>query len=329
MFVVIGHSYALLNVLPQEPLVRMTGHIHFGALGVYIFFVISGYLVIQSYERNPNVLSFFWNRILRIFPAFIAAIIIGAFVIGPFVTSLSLHDYLNHPDTWGYLESILMYKIRYNLPGVFTNNPFPNAVNGSLWVLPILSIMYLILYCFGTFGFIKKRSVVVLLHFFFLYLVIFKLEALQQTSIKYIGNGLQLASFYIYFSSGMLYYLYRDQIKLDYGAVLCLLIFWTASFNTIYFTYTSYIFIPYLIIWFASVPLKITNNFGKYGDFSYGVYVFSFPIQQTITYLLIQWISPLKLTLLTSIIVIPLSVISYYLIEAPSLRLKGFRRLQH
>lgn len=329
MFVIIGHSYHLLNEASQEPLTRLTGGIYFGALGVYIFFVISGYLVVQSYERNPIFLSFIRNRILRIFPALITAIIFAAFIIGPFVTILSLNDYLSHPDTWGYLESILLYKIHYDLPGVFANNPYPNAVNGSLWVLPILSIMYLILYCYGTFGFIKKRAIILFLHLSVLYLVIFEAQALQQTSIRYIGSGLTLASFYIYFSSGMLYYLYKDHIKLDYGAVLCMLVLWSASFNTHFLTYTSYLFIPYLIMWLAFVPLKFANEFGKYGDFSYGIYVFSFPIQQTINHLFIHWIDPIRLILLTSIIVIPISAISYYLIEAPLLRLKVSHRIKH
>lgn len=328
IFVIIAHSYHLLKENPQEPLTRLTGGIHFGALGVYIFFVISGYLVIQSYERHPNFLSFFRNRIIRIFPAFIAAIILAAFIIGPSVSSLSLYDYFSHPDTWGYLESIFMYKIHYNLPMVFTDNPYPIAVNGSLWVLPILSIMYLILYCYGTFSLFKKRSIILFLHFTALYLVISKAQILQELSIRYVGSCLSIASFYIYFSSGMLYYLYKDHVKLDYGTVLCMLIFWIASFNTSFLTFTSFLFLPYFIIWFAFVPLEFTNNFGKYGDFSYGIYVLSFPIQQTLIYLFIHWIDPVKLILLTSIIVIPLSALSYYLIEAPLLRLKNFQAIK-
>ena len=139
--VIFSHSYPLSGS-KFEPFAWLVQYNTFGGLAVNIFFLISGFLITKSWLDNPNIFQFSMKRILRIMPAFIVAIFFSVFVVGPLVTNLSFKEYIVHPFTKLYLMNVFMFPIHYNLPGVFVNNPYPNAVNGSLWSLPVELIMY-------------------------------------------------------------------------------------------------------------------------------------------------------------------------------------------
>ena len=83
MLVVWSHSFALyFGSENREPISLLTkGAINSGKVGVYVFFIISGFLITQSYERSASALSYLRKRICRIYPGFIVATIICAFVI--------------------------------------------------------------------------------------------------------------------------------------------------------------------------------------------------------------------------------------------------------
>jgi peptidoglycan/LPS O-acetylase OafA/YrhL len=129
--VLCGHQFAVC--LRPEPL--SFGLITLGTLGVLIFFSISGYLVAQSWDRDPHVLRFTIKRFLRIWPGLAVVTFVAAFIVGPAVTSLSLRDYFSSSITWDYFSQFYL-NIEYALPGVFERNPI-SAVNSSLWTIPI------------------------------------------------------------------------------------------------------------------------------------------------------------------------------------------------
>lgn len=135
--VLYGHSYVFLGL--REPI--FLSWIALGPLGVFIFFTISGYLIAASWDHDPHLLRFLARRALRIFPALAVCVALSVLVLGPVLTTLPLTDYFSNEHTWGYFRNIFLY-ISYYLPGVFENNRVANAVNGSLWTLPIEFIMY-------------------------------------------------------------------------------------------------------------------------------------------------------------------------------------------
>ncbi|MEW9673274.1 hypothetical protein [Ammoniphilus sp. 3BR4] len=100
------------------------------------FFVISGFLITQSFDRNPVLKNYLLSRMLRIFPGLIFAVLISTFILGPLVTSLPLNDYLKHPQTYNYMQGILLFLVQYVLPGVFEDNIYKHAVNGSICTIP-------------------------------------------------------------------------------------------------------------------------------------------------------------------------------------------------
>lgn len=127
-----------------------------GKLGVVIFFSISGYLVTQSWDHDPSIWRFLAKRMLRIWPALIVVTCITVLFLGPIVSTEPINHYFINHKTWDYFR-VLKLIIRYELPGVFVTNPFPNAVNGSLWTLPIEFRWYLILMALGVVGLLRNR----------------------------------------------------------------------------------------------------------------------------------------------------------------------------
>jgi peptidoglycan/LPS O-acetylase OafA/YrhL len=85
-------------------------------------------------------------------------VLLAMLVLGPSVTTLPLRDYFSHSLTWDYLHNILL-QIRFSLPGVFADNTFPNAVNGSLWTIPIEVSCYAVLAAAGALGLMRWRWV--------------------------------------------------------------------------------------------------------------------------------------------------------------------------
>lgn len=90
-------------------------------------------------------------------------------------------------------------------------------------------------------------------------------------------------------------YLYRDKIRLDYKIVLLLLFIWALSFHTAYELLISSLVLPYLVICFAFIQTPRLHKLAKYGDFSYRLYIFSFPVQQLIVYFLGDMLTPARL----------------------------------
>lgn len=317
--VILGHSYHLLLLSSQEPVSQLTGTMYSGSLGVYIFFVISGYLVTQSLERtSPRYHHYLWNRSLRIFPALVVVVVLSAFVLGPLLTDLSLAEYFHSGTTSAYLQTAALY-VHYYLPGVFSTNPYPGAVNGSLWSIPIEFLMYLMLLGLGLLGVIKRRTIVSLMWLLTTATAILFPSCLTW-SVPYVGDGVTITTLAIFFLSGMLFYLYRDTIPLDSRILIFLCVVWILSFRTVYCMYVSYVFIPYAVTWFAFGRISITHNFGRYGDFSYGMYLYAFPVQQTLIHFGLS--SQVLLFFATFSITLPIAVLSWHSVESRALRLK-------
>jgi len=290
--VVFQHSFNLLGIVT----------IPTGWIGLEAFFVISGYLVAQSYARDPS-LTFFKKRIFRIVPAFIAATLFTAFIIGPLVTTLNLGDYLSNPQALLYPLNAFGHDW---LPGVFENNPFPNAVNGSLWSLPIEFLMYIVLFGIGMMGLMKKN-----------WLVLIYLATLAFVLATNRGfMGIDPYPHFIFFSAGMA----LTQIQTNNRQALFAAGALAISLATPYSIPVMCLTFPYLVIWLSTLKIDFLRVLNGAGDYSYGLYVFAFPIQQTIVHAL-KPEQPLVLFALTMLIALPIAIVSWHALEKPALNL--------
>ena len=147
--VVTSHSFALLfgsSNYSGEPLSVLTdGRLSVGGLAVGVCFLFGGYLIAKSCETSATAGTYFRKRCLRIFPELVIVVVAITFIIGPVVSTLDVETYLKSPETYIYLRNIVLIPT-HSLPGVFSNNPYPDVVNGSLWTLPVEFICYVLTY---------------------------------------------------------------------------------------------------------------------------------------------------------------------------------------
>jgi peptidoglycan/LPS O-acetylase OafA/YrhL len=313
--VLYGHAFDLYKLTAPSFL----GWMPLGPVAVYIFFSISGYLISISWERDSHIVRFVLKRALRIFPGLIVCILLTIFILGTVTTTLPLSDYIRNPETWAYVKNIFLY-INYTLPGVFENNIYPRAVNGSIWSLPIEFAMYLIFACLALILRDKWPQRV----------GVFLLGALFLVANYYIG--LSTVIFYsfplqylaicgVYFLAGVVIHQWRLLKILSTPNVLFSIIIWlSVSRWPILFEYASYVVIPILVIAFGAGASKAFTWLDKY-DYSYGVYIYAFPVQQLISFYFFNY--GLRFGIVASAFVtLCLAALSWHWVEKPALQYK-------
>ncbi|MGA9141220.1 MAG: stage II sporulation protein M [Methanocella sp.] len=332
VLVIFFTAYGVLGAGLQDPLSQLTnGGLNTGSLGVAIFFIISGYLITQSWDKRRNVQRFLWARFLRQVPALAGVALFTVFIIGPLTTHQSLLDYFTSGLTWGYFRIVSIFFPTYSLPGVFTHN-FSDRVNGALWTLPIESAMYIIILIAGIAGVLNKKRLATLLTLsvlgFYLYVNIHVMHVIIPLASH---DFIELLRYFLYnlspfnplcFLMGSVFYLNRDRIKFDFRMVLLAALFWVLSvWSYDLLLLTSLICLPYVVLGIAFKSIPFLGTIGKRGDISYGLYIYHYPVQQ----MLVNFFgfSPLKLFFATLLITVPLAWLSWHLIEHRALSLKN------
>lgn len=277
--VLLVHSYDLSGF---EQLRIITSFLSSG-LAVKAFFVVSGFLIVMSFERSTDVMSYAKNRFLRIFPAYFSVVIICAVFLFA-VSSKSLGEYFS--IGWvKYLIANLSFLnfLQPTLPGVFETNKMP-VVNGALWTLKLEVMFYVAVPLFVVL-FRKFRHVTAIALIYLLsvaYSEFFSMMAIRTGSEFYAELGRQLPGKLSYFISGtfLYYYLPLFERRVGYFLIAALAIM---AFNAFYPVPFLEPFAVATVVIFLGLFLYV-GNFGKYGDFSYGVYILHFPIIQVLLF---------------------------------------------
>jgi peptidoglycan/LPS O-acetylase OafA/YrhL len=298
-----------------------------GGVAVDCFFFISGLLVTHSLIRKSDVLDFAVSRLLRVFPAAIVAALVITLLLGPVVSKLDFVDYFSQPQVYIHLakNSILVLGADYYLPGVFNDVPYANVVNGSLWTLPYEVRLYaaiLILWFFMTM-FTSKGKTAVLFRSIF--------STFVAGTIAYyafaILSGNPPAIYFklvLFFLIGGAFACFPQAIRVHwiFPALLGVLILTAPLIGHAASKIGWMILMPPSIIYISyGIKSRILSGFPK-SDLSYGVYIYAFPIQQTLMYLNTPE-SPLELTILSSFFTLLIAAISWTAIEKPALNLKS------
>jgi peptidoglycan/LPS O-acetylase OafA/YrhL len=249
------------------------------AVAVKSFFVVSGFLIFMSFEHSSSIFSYAKKRFRRIYPAYFTVVMICAFsLIG--ISSKGLTDYFS--SAWikyVFVNLSFLNFLQPTLPGVFDTNRL-QAVNGALWTLKIEVLFYmsvpLFVLLFKRFSRLFIIAVVYCLSV--VYSMLFSELAERTGSGFYLEISRQLPGQLSYFMAGAFFYYYLPFFErwtryFILGAILVLAanMHWSLS-----------IFEPFAlatVVTFFALFLYV-GNFGKYGDFSYGVYILHFPIIQ-------------------------------------------------
>ena len=313
-----SHSYALLGL--PEPWIL--GTMSFGGLGVAIFFGISGYLVTNSFRYGRcNPWSFLAKRSLRIFPALIVVSCLSAYVLGPSITTLDLRTYLSSPNTSAYAYWNIGLYPHFALPGVFATNPFPHAVNGSLWTLPLEFALYLAI---ASLAIIRRHSLHQWIVLALAILAGIGHYVMPAGRFNYYGSDLyQVVHHAPYFLVGA-FLSYRDGWMRNAGqrlAIPCCFVLLFLS-GTSLIQIAVWIGIPCIAVAVGEMRSEVVARLNPLGDISYGVYLWSFPIQQLVILYLARSIGAFPALLLGALFVVGIAKLSWDWVERPALTLK-------
>jgi len=328
--VVWTHAVAMLS--SSQNILGHIVRIDIGGTAVHAFFIVSGFLVVQSAINSRSTVDYFLKRCLRIFPGLFVALFMLAFVAGPLMTKMDLREYftIGKTDPFSYVwKNLTGYPHNvWTLQDIFSNNR-KNDANGSLWTLKHELAMYLIIGILLAARLIKKRWAIVVTFLIFSIGVIayyvYGWQPFTERVVRYWVLDVWVYSGFIregfFFMSGAMLYTFRDKIPVNnylftvslFGLAVCIV------FNKELLGMC--LFLPYIVIRLCMYDKF--SSFQKHGDFSYGIYIYHFPIIQIILSTNPNWSVP-QLFLFSGFITFCVAYLSWHYIEKPSLKLKRY-----
>lgn len=322
--VIFSHSFAMLyngTWHAYDPLLHWShGQMAFGGAAVDGFFLISGFLITQSWARSRGLSDFVQKRMRRILPALAAVLLVTVFAVGPLATCLTGAAYWHSPRTYAYLMFMgtLNLHLTDRLPGVFERNPLAFRVNGSLWTIRCEVFCYLLVAALGLLR-CYRRPVFVLIAAAGA-VAVAALEARHGTTLGDWADSFRVLTYFLW---GMAFYLYRGGIPRSRTLLLACLAGLAVSGVGHILAYTLPLLGSYTLFYTAFNPGLHLQRFAKHGDFSYGLYLYAFPIQQLLVSRFRPFLNAETLTLSAFVIAGGCAVLSWHCVEKPWLRRKA------
>lgn len=287
--VVLVHSSPMLRGPAPTEEDFLLAHIgrDLGPIALDWLFVTSGFLVTASLFQRRDLNHFIWARALRLYPGLWVCLPLTVFILAPLLTMMPAKDYYASKETWTYFwrGMTLFNGIRYSLPGVFETNPLKGEFNGSLWTLPVELRMYV--YCaIGWLAFswrpalrVPALKIVAPVVALVLYVSI-----LRHFSQGITINNVDVAIF-MFFMGATLYF-WRDKASLSWASFVALpLLVAGAALVGPGLAFVVYLLCsaPFLLH-LAYLPGGKIREVNGWGDYSYGIYIYAFPVQQTLAH---------------------------------------------
>ncbi|MFD2727410.1 acyltransferase family protein [Hyunsoonleella rubra] len=322
IFVVLSHSYPLSGSSETYQWIYQitNGQIVLARIGLGGFFIISGFFIFKSLKRSKSLSIYFWKRFLRLFPALFVVLLLTVLLL-PFVYEGGVSLYEN-PEVYTYLPNNLsLYGFQSIIQGVFDNNPY-HSINGSLWTIRYEFSLYVAL---SLLFFVKNnyklvRGVLFLTLVFLLVIYNFLLGRFAGSSI-FGMLGYEILDLGTFFVCGSVLAAFNfERVKSPLLLVLSVLTLIGALHFEVYHS-VKHILLPVVILLLGQIPLPFFSTFGKIGDMSYGIYIYSFPVQQTLVYFF--KLGTYELMFWSVIISIVLGFCSWHLIEKKALSYKN------
>lgn len=318
--VMLSHSFMVADA--AEPFYAKT-HLTLGTMAVDVFFITSGFLVTASLINRRSLLAYFSARALRIFPALVVNVWLTVFLVGSFFTVLPLSAYFANPATWKYLlkDSIVVTGLVYNLPGVFTNTS-DRTVNGPLWSISFELRCYVLLALVWAIWRGPKTGLSHLFKFSIATIAIVSLALRLTGHFAWASDDGYPQLFFMFFT-GASFYLFREHV------ILSPVLFWVcaaalglSTFNQNLFFVIYTFAAAYMVFYLAYMPGGAVRAYNRLGDYSYGIYIYGFIVQQGLRVLLphLDWWQSMMIAV--PVVLIP-ATLSWHLLEKRALRFKS------
>lgn len=281
------------------------------------FFALSGFLVAGSLERN-TISQFLSLRVIRIFPALAVETLISALVLGPLLTATPLRQYFSDIGFFKYFLNI-MGKIHYTLPGVFDGLPDSNIVNIQLWTVPIELVCYIAITLLALLGIAKRPAWL---------LTVACVGVLLSVLLQHLGlwdihfdtippRRFMLLSFLF----GASFFGLRKNIPYSFLLSLVSVISYSVLVSKPETQILSSLPLVYVTVFVGLLnppwtPLIVA------ADYSYGIYLYGFPLQQSVSYVLPSYRIWIVNVLLGGVLALGCAFLSWTFVESKVLSKK-------
>jgi peptidoglycan/LPS O-acetylase OafA/YrhL len=324
--VILAHAYPL-GGFPARPFEGFSRwQESWGGFAVAGFFVLSGFLITRSYTTSPSPWRFIWHRVLRIFPGFLVCLVFTAFVAAPLLYLRDTGGFTGFLSLkpWRYLAAngLLRHRLTTlgNLPALV---PYPGQLNASLWTLDYEFRCYLAVAVLGACGMLARCRSLVLGAFLFLWGVFVLNRAVPGAAagiVPWFADA-QLVRLSTLFFAGAVLFLYADRVPFTPGLAALAAVVLVVSLRERFYHQAAPFAVTYLVLWLGvKVPLA---NFGRWGDLSYGLYLYGFPVEQLLAAARIHRAGLVVYLSVAFLMTLGLAALSWRYVEEPCLRLKN------
>jgi peptidoglycan/LPS O-acetylase OafA/YrhL len=278
-------------------------------------------LIFQSMQRSSSLESFYWKRFLRLFPGLFIALLLTVCLAG-FIYTGSWQEYLANSEMWSYIPSNLaLYHLQFGISGVLNGD----AINGSLWTIRYEFSFYILIS--GFFIFREKKDLVkkvVLFFFTFFYLGKIFLFRNMGTAALTFADSLSLNLGLFFMGGAVLAAIKIDKSKYKFLLIATNIVLLIVSFFLTSFYFIQFFALPFLVILIGISSTKYISSLSDhFGDISYGIYIYSFPVQQVLHHFFdLNYLQLMGMSLAASFL---LGYLSWNLIEKQALRFKNHK----
>jgi len=311
------------HVLSGQPALAPLSTYFSSDVGVKAFFVVSGFLVLMSYERSATVGEYAGKRVRRIYPAY-ATVVIACAVLGILLSNVPPTEYLNGAGRYLLANLAFLNFLAPTLPGVFTNNAWPE-VNGLLWTLKIEVMFYasvpIIAWIAARFG--RAATLATLYALSVAYLATMTRAAESTGSGFLLQLSRQLPGQLAYFVAGAAAYYFVDSLDRRWPLLLAAAVAAYAAIRLGIPRDLQFALEPAalaVLVVYAAIGLRYLGNFGRWGDFSYGIYIIHFPVVQTLVAVGVFARDPWLGFAVAAFAVLALAALCWHFVERPFLR---------
>ena len=324
--VIVSHSYVLLGNQGCDWLCEATHHyINFSYFGVKGFITISGYLIFKSLNRSPNLIDYLWKRVLRIYPALIIVLVLSVGLA--YLIYQPTNNYFKfNKEAFDYvLNNLSLYHNQWRIHGVFDSLP-NTAINGSLWTMGFEFFFYLVLLMIYP---IRKYPLVIQIILCLIIIVLFLGNIYFIDELRVLPFRLRVDFIFelgLFFMIGAFlgaidwkHILYKKQKAIIASIITVAILYFQP--NPIWLCFTW----PYLVIFVGQGSSKFSNWIhANLEDPSYGIYLYAFPVQQSIIYFFHPSVTVLLWT--STLIAFALGILSWKFVEKKTLQFKDLFR---
>jgi len=320
--VVLSHTYELIDGnRSREPLTRVFHTISLGEFVVDAFFIVSGFVIAMSWDRQPSVRRFMTNRILRIYPGFAVAYLFSVIVVGA-VGAVSASAYLAALSPVQVVRQIATLA-RPAHPPTFSDSHYP-VVNGAMWTIHYEFLCYVGIAVAGALGLMKNRWPI--LAAWLLSIAVFVAFRSRHATVAgaVMGHGAEYIRFGMLYLSGVVAFKFEVQARRSRMALAVACLALAAGLRSAVLAEATIATAgAYLLFWVGFAQVK-HDAFRGIPDVSYGLYLYGWPMEKLViaSGLCRGAMSVFAVSLVGAIL---MGYLSYVLVERPALKMKRAR----